>query len=93
MILITGLILNTVGGAVYSYVKYQEGERKKRQLDKDKHPSLVSLVNQEAKSNGGFRRHHRGSLTGEEPENEEQDQGLWIKNNESKLNFVDERKL
>ena len=47
----TGLILNTLGGALYSYVKYREGERKKQKIDLDstKHQSIADLVSQSEK--------------------------------------------
>lgn len=99
---ILGLILNTIGGALYSYVKYQEGEHKKRQLElKEKHPSMVSLLSKEttagAVPNGstGYHRRHRGSITStEETGNEESDSnGIWINNNldASSIKYVDER--
>ena len=49
--LFTGLILNTLGGALYSYVKYREGERKKQKIDLDstKHQSIADLVSQSEK--------------------------------------------
>merc|ERR1719228_827845 len=40
---IIGLFLNTCGGILYSYVKYHESERKKRQQELDKHPSMACL--------------------------------------------------
>ena len=93
---IIGLFLNTCGGALYSYVKYHESERKKRQQELDKHPSMACLLSEQessSTSNGGFRR-HRGSLT------EEQlirgpagggDTGIWINNNDDSIKYVDER--
>lgn len=39
-----GLLLNTIGGALYSYVKYQEGERKRRKAESEKHPSMTNLL-------------------------------------------------
>ena len=94
---IIGLFLNTCGGALYSYVKYHESERKKRQQELDKHPSMACLLSEQESSsltsNGGFRR-HRGSLT------EEQlirgpagggDTGIWINNNDDSIKYVDER--
>merc|ERR1712223_1155044 len=44
---IMGLVLNTCGGVLYSYVKYKENERKKRQQDMDKHPSMSSLLSEQ----------------------------------------------
>merc|ERR1719412_962427 len=46
---ILGLILNTIGGALYSYVKYRESERKKQKSDLDKHQSIADLVSQSEK--------------------------------------------
>ena len=92
--------MNTVGGALYSYVKYKEGERKKRQMEAEKHPSMVSLLSntdQEGTSivaNGGYRR-HRGSLTSNEDQiNTENNSegGLWMNNNDASIKYVDERK-
>merc|ERR1712020_454107 len=50
---ILGLILNTCGGALYSYIKYQEGERKKRIQKEDSENSiLVNGINDQI----GFQR-------------------------------------
>jgi len=43
---ILGLVLNTIGGALYSYVKYRESERKKQKNEfENNHPSIADLVN------------------------------------------------
>ena len=78
--IIAGLILNTAGGALYSYVKYHEGERKKKQhvIHDAESESMASKI----KSNGmiidqnGFQRRHRDrskSLTTEEVS----ENGVW----------------
>ena len=41
--------MNTIGGALYSYVKYRESERKKQKSDLDKHQSIADLVSQSEK--------------------------------------------
>merc|ERR1711899_244992 len=95
---ILGLVLNTIGGALYSYVKYRESERKKRQQELDKHPSMASLLSEQennsnlATSTGGFRR-HRGSLTEDQLKRGlgSGDSGIWMNNNDDSIKYVDER--
>ena len=69
----SGLLLNTAGGALYSYVKYREGERKKKQhVDpENENESMASLIQV-----NGFRRHRDNrskSLTTEEVS----ENGIW----------------
>lgn len=92
---IIGLFLNTCGGILYSYVKYRESERKKRQLELDKHPSMSCLLSEQESSsimsnNGGFRR-HRGSLTEDQIIRGSGDSGIWMNNNDDSIKYVDER--
>jgi len=77
---ILGLILNTAGGALYSYVKYYEGERKKKQqhVIQDSENSTVasSLISNGINDQNGFQRRHRDrskSLTTEEVS----ENGIW----------------
>ena len=75
MMIIAGLILNTAGGALYSYVKYYEGERKKKLQKEDSENSI--LVNGINDQNGFQRRIHRDrskSLTATE---EVSENGIW----------------
>ena len=51
--------MNTIGGALYSYVKYQEGERKRKIAEAEKHPSMMSLIDHEKLANGLDSRHRR----------------------------------
>ena len=82
MTIIAGLILNTAGGALYSYVKYYEGERKKKQqhVIQDSENSTVasSLISNGINDQNGFqRRIHRDrskSLTATE---EVSENGIW----------------
>lgn len=95
---IIGLLLNTTGGILYSYVKYNESERKKIA----KHPSMDSLLPEQtasdlAASNGGYVRRHRGSLT-EDHLNRGLgaggDSGIWMNtgnNNDDSVKYEDER--
>ena len=67
--------LNTAGGALYSYVKYYEGERKKKLQKEDSENSI--LVNGINDQNGFQRRIHRDrskSLTATE---EVSENGIW----------------
>lgn len=90
---IIGLLLNTTGGILYSYVKYYESERKKIA----KHPSMDSLLPEQTASDGGYLRRHRGSLT-EDHLNRGLgaggDSGIWMNtgnNNDDTIKYEDER--
>ena len=91
---IIGLLLNTTGGILYSYVKYYESERKKLA----KHPSMDSLLSEQTASdltasNGGYVRRHRGSLTEDHLNRGLGDSGIWMntENNDDSIKYEDER--
>lgn len=85
---ILGLILNTIGGALYSYVKYQEGERKKRQLEQKEKLPNPSMISSSGVPNGSYHHHRRTSINAEENDTN----GIWINNQlDDSVKYVDER--
>ena len=65
------MILNTAGGALYSYVKYREGERKKKQHVDPETESMASLIQA-----NGFRR-HRDNRSKSLSTEEVSENGIW----------------